>query len=74
MRGGTRPALMFALVVAGAACRRDDADENRYQGVIEYEERDLAFEVLGRLVERPVVEGQTVKTGALLARLDDPLE
>jgi len=65
---------MFVLAVAGAACRRDDADENRYQGVIEYEERDLAFEVLGRLVERPVVEGQTVKAGDLLARLDDTLE
>jgi len=65
---------LVALVVAGVACRRDDADENRYQGVIEYEERDLAFEVLGRLVERPVVEGQVVKAGDLLARLDDTLE
>src|SRR5262249_53984363 len=74
MRGGAWPALTFALAFTGAACRRDDADENRYQGVIEYEERDLAFEVLGRLVERPVVEGQTVKAGDLLARLDDTLE
>jgi HlyD family secretion protein len=68
------PGLAAAIVVAGLACRRGDADENRYQGVIEYEERDLAFEVLGRLIERPVVEGQAVKPGDLLARLDDTLE
>src|ERR1044071_3324073 len=63
--------LIAAIAVAGPACRRGDADENRYQGGVEYEERDLAFEVLGRLVERPVVEGQAVKAGDLLARLDD---
>jgi HlyD family secretion protein len=68
------PGLVAAIAAAGPACRRGDADENRYQGVIEYEERDLAFEVLGRIVERPVVEGQSVKPGDLLARLDDTLE
>jgi HlyD family secretion protein len=66
--------LVAAIAFAGIDCRRGDADENRYQGVIEYEERDLAFEVLGRLIERPVVEGQVVKPGDLLARLDDTLE
>ena len=66
--------LAAAIAIAGPACRRGDADEDRYQGVVEYEERDLAFEVLGRLVERPVVEGQAVKAGDLLARLDDTLE
>jgi HlyD family secretion protein len=70
----TTTGLVVALAVAGAACRHGDADENRYQGVVEYEERDIAFEVLGRLVERPVVEGQVVKAGDLLARLDDTLE
>ena len=66
--------LAAAIAIAGPACRHVDADEDRYQGVVEYEERDLAFEVLGRLVERPVVEGQVVKAGDLLARLDDTLE
>ena len=63
-----------ALVVAGVGCRRDDADRDRYQGVVEYEERDLAFEVLGRIIELPAVEGQTVRAGDLMARLDDTLE
>jgi len=63
-----------ALAVVSTACRREDSDQNRYQGVIEYEERDLAFEVLGRIIELPVVEGQTVHAGDLVARLDDTLE
>jgi HlyD family secretion protein len=64
-----------ALAVAGAgACRRGDADSSRYQGVIEYDERDLAFEVPGRLVEVPVDEGQRLHAGELIARLDDGLE
>jgi len=63
-----------ALAVASTACRREDSDQNRYQGVIEYEERDLAFEVLGRIIELPVIEGQTVHAGELVARLDDTLE
>jgi HlyD family secretion protein len=66
--------LVAALAAAGIGCRRDDADQNRYQGVVEYEERDLAFEVLGRIIELPVVEGQTVRAGDLVARLDDTLE
>jgi HlyD family secretion protein len=66
--------LVAALAVAEVGCRRDDADQNRYQGVVEYEERDLAFEVLGRIIELPVVEGQTVRAGDLVARLDDTLE
>jgi HlyD family secretion protein len=71
---GVRVLLVAALAVVAAACRHDDGDENRYQGVIEYEERDLAFEVLGRIIELPAVEGQTVRAGDLMARLDDTLE
>lgn len=64
-------AIAAATVVA-PGCRRAAADAG-YQGVIEYEERDLAFEVQGRLVELPVEEGQTLKAGDLIARLDDSL-
>jgi HlyD family secretion protein len=42
--------------------------------VVEYEERDLAFEVTGRLAEVPVHEGDTVAAGALLARISPDLE
>lgn len=45
-----------------------------YQGVIEFEERRLGFTVSGRVLELPVVEGQRVDEGALLAVLDDSVE
>ena len=32
---------------------------------------DMAFEVSGRIIERPVKEGEEVKKGTVLARLDD---
>jgi RND family efflux transporter MFP subunit len=42
-----------------------------YSGVVQAtREADLSFEVPGRVVEFPVVEGQRVRTGTLLARLD----
>jgi HlyD family secretion protein len=39
--------------------------------VVELQERDLSFEVAGRLVEIPLREGDTLAAGALIARLDD---
>jgi HlyD family secretion protein len=57
-----------------AACRRGDTDATRYQGVSEYDERELAFEVQGRLIEVPVVEGNVVRAGDLIARLDESLQ
>ena len=64
----------ICALAASAACRRSDTDASRYQGVIEYDERDLAFEVQGRLIEVPVVEGLVVRAGDLMARLDDSLQ
>lgn len=45
-----------------------------YQGVIEIDERVLAFTVSGRLLAVSVREGQWLKEGDELARLDDTLE
>ena len=71
----SRAAAALALALFGAAgCARRDADADRYQGVIEYDERALAFEVPGRLVEIAVVEGQRLHAGDVIARLDDGLE
>lgn len=45
-----------------------------YQGILEYEERTLAFEVPGHLALVKVDEGVEVKPGDEVARLDDRLE
>jgi HlyD family secretion protein len=45
-----------------------------YQGVIELDERVLAFTVSGRLLAVSVREGQWLQEGDELARLDDTLE
>lgn len=66
------------LVVGGATAFEffhagNDAGGDRltFSGNIELEQIDVAFKVAGRLVERTVNEGDRVKKGMLLARLDD---
>jgi multidrug resistance efflux pump len=66
-------ALALACVVTTLGCHRTDSDGTRYQGVIEYEERDLGFEVSGRVVEIPVRAGDPLAVGTLIARLDGSL-
>jgi HlyD family secretion protein len=64
-------ALAFALC---GACRGRDVDADAYQGVVEYEERDLGFEISGRVRELAVHEGDMLQVGALIARVDPELE
>jgi RND family efflux transporter MFP subunit len=60
-----RPVKMVEIGFGGASGVRE------YPGTIEASERaELAFEVPGLIVEMPVVQGQWVRRGALLARLD----
>jgi HlyD family secretion protein len=69
-------AASLALVVALAAwpaCHRAGSDDGRFQGVVEYDERDLAFEVSGRITAVPVRAGDELAAGALVAQLDDRL-
>ncbi len=67
--------VLGALVVLATACERADAQlDDSFQGVIEFDEVRLGFEVGGRVVELDAVEGDDVKAGALLARLDDRVE
>lgn len=63
---------LFWVACQGAPplAQRDDA----YQGVVELDERALSFVVPGRLLAVSVREGQWVKEGEELARLDDTLE
>jgi HlyD family secretion protein len=49
-------------------------DRTGFQGVVEFEERTLAFEVNGRVREVAIEEGDMVEVGTELARIDDTLE
>lgn len=68
------PAAWIIALAALAAC---DGTRSRvpspYQGVIELDQRVLAFEVGGRIVSVEVARGQTVKAGQRIAALDDAL-
>jgi HlyD family secretion protein len=67
--------LAVVMVAAlGAGCRRADITEGRYQGMIEYDQRDLSFEQPGRVVELAVVRGQEVTAGQVIARQDDSVD
>jgi len=68
--GGWAAAL---TVLALAACDRHRDELAGYQGVVELEERDLAFEVSGRLAAVDVQPGARVEPTTVVARLDDAL-
>jgi HlyD family secretion protein len=68
--GLAAPALL--VVLAGCAERHLDADT--FQGVVEYEERDLAFEVTGRITAMAVHEGDQLAPQGMIARLAPELE
>lgn len=61
------------VVAAFLLFRRDNrpADELKVSGTIEVTSVELSFKVGGRLSQRLVDEGQTVKTGQVVARLED---
>jgi HlyD family secretion protein len=65
------PAVALAAL---AACRKPDITDGRYQGMIEYDQRDLSFEQPGRVVEVAVARGQTIAAGATVARQDDAVD
>ncbi len=72
-------ALLIVLAAAGAGfyyyrhSSRPKAPSNvlKVSGNIEAHESLVGFKVSGRIVDLPVQEGQTVRKGELLARLDD---
>src|SRR4051812_1882989 len=65
--------LAGALWVVG--CHPDPAaDPDTFQGVVEHDERVLAFEVPGRLRVIKVDRGDAVAAGAVVATLDDSTE
>ena len=63
---------VVAPLLAGCASRTPEAD--LYQGVVEYQERDLGFEMTGRITALYVQEGDRLAAQALVARIAPELE
>src|SRR5688500_1576002 len=66
-------ALLALVLISGCNGARATEPES-LQGVVELDERNLGFEVGGRLLERSVEDGARVEAGAPIAKLDDTLE
>ena len=68
------PALLAlslgALGGAMVSCRRGQDTRLHLSGNIEVVQVEASFRIPGKVLERPVDEGQTVKAGQMLARLD----
>ena len=64
-------ALVAALLVSACATKGSPPG---YQGIVEYEERLLAFEVSGKVERVLVKRGDVVKAGDVLAEVDATLE
>jgi HlyD family secretion protein len=62
------------LLLAVVGCRDGAPARSAYQGIVEMEQRVLAFEVAGRITTLAVDRGDRVEVNALVARLDDSLE
>jgi HlyD family secretion protein len=74
------PIILLAAVVVAAAVawsrysKREDPNRIRLSGNIELTQVDIAFKVPGRLTERTVDEGDSVKQGQLIARIDRDIQ
>jgi HlyD family secretion protein len=71
--GGFCASALLASALA-AGCSRPPPLPAGYQGIVEYDDRVLAFEVPGRVASVPVIRGDMVKAGQVLAQLDDTLQ
>ncbi len=78
MKKNRRGNELFSGLVLGtvlvAGCDRGAEETEAWQGIVEFDERLLAFELPGRLRTIAVDEGDLVAAGAELARLDDTLD
>jgi len=60
-------ALVIVLVYLG---QRKQREQGSYSGTLEATQSELAFQVVGRVKDIPVDEGQSVESGEILAILD----
>jgi HlyD family secretion protein len=71
-RRAARLAAVLALGLLLAACSRTGRTGDLVlSGNLEVDDAQLGFKTAGRVVERAVSEGETVRSGQLIARLDD---
>jgi HlyD family secretion protein len=68
--------LMVGFWATAAGCEAARAGDGAvaFQGIVEHEDRTLAFEVPGRVRRIAVDRGRTVEAGQVVAELDDSLE
>jgi HlyD family secretion protein len=66
--------VLLAVLFAFGGCHRRDLTDGRYQGMVELEQTDLAFEITGRIATLEAKTGTEVKKGQVVARLDDSLD
>ncbi len=67
-------AMAGVALLSCASCAPRTTTPDGYQGVVEYEERVVSFEVAGKIDKLGVTRGDVVKPGDLLAHVDDTLE
>jgi HlyD family secretion protein len=61
-----------ALCLIGCTARA--AGPEGFPGIVEFEQREVAFEVAGRITAVSVRRGDVIQNGAVLATLDDTIE
>lgn len=64
----------LALGLLVVACQKAPSSPTEFQGVIEFEEQNLAFEVPGRIEKLLVREGDVLEVDQLVATLADSVE
>lgn len=65
---------LIAVLLALVACRRSPAVPAGFQGLVEYDEHIVSFEVPGRVERVSVNRGDQVTADQVVAKLDDTVE
>jgi len=65
---------LVAVFIGISGCQPEQKYPGAYQGIVEFDERVLGFEVGGRVLQVAVDRGDTVKAKERVATLDDSLE
>lgn len=68
------PVTLAVLAALIGPCRRPAQGPEPLQGVVEFDERVLAFDVGGRLRQSTLVRGGSVRAGDAIVMLDDSLD
>lgn len=72
VKNASAAGLGLAMLLVG--CHHAPTVPEGFQGLVEYDQRIIGFEVPGRIQTVPVSRGDLVKSGQTLATLDDSLQ